>query len=60
MASFFFNTRTGQVEELEHKSQSKDLLGPYTTRAEAEQALHTAQARTEQWDREDREWNGDD
>lgn len=60
MASFFFNTRTGQVEELDRKSQSKDLLGPYATRAEAEQALGTAQARTEQWDREDREWNGED
>ncbi len=60
MASFFFNTRTGQVEELEDKSQSKDLLGPYATRADAERALQTAARRTEQWDREDREWEGED
>ncbi len=60
MASFFFNTRTGQVEELENKSQSKDLLGPYRTRAEAERALQTAAERTEQWDREDRKWEDDE
>jgi hypothetical protein len=54
---FYFNTRTSQVEELEDKSQSKDLLGPYPSRAEAEQALQTAQQRTEDWDEEDRRWN---
>ncbi len=56
MVPFFYNTRTGQVEELEKKSQIKDLLGPYRTRAEAERALETAHARTEAWDREDKEW----
>ena len=54
---FFFNTRTNQVEELEDKSQSKDLLGPYPTRQEAEQALQTARRRTETWDEEDRRWD---
>ena len=57
---FFFNTRTGQVEELARKSQSKDLLGPYPTRAEAELALDTARRRTEVWDEEDRRWNEGD
>ena len=33
---FWFNVRTGQVEETANKSQSKDLLGPYPTRSEAE------------------------
>lgn len=56
MASFFYNTRTGTVEELERKGQSKDLLGPYATREEAAKALDTARGRTEQWDREDAEW----
>jgi hypothetical protein len=60
MPSFYFNTRTNQVEELAEKSQSKDLLGPYGTRAEAERAVQTAHERTEQWDREDREWEGED
>ena len=60
MTSYFFNTRTGQVEELETKSQSKDLLGPYATRAEAEAALSTAANRTEEWDRKEREWRGEE
>jgi len=60
MTSYFFNTRTGAVEQLETKSQSKDLLGPYATRAEAEQALSTAAQRTEDWDRKDREWRDED
>ena len=56
MVPFFYNTATGAVEELENKSQVKDLLGPYATRAEAEHALETARARTEAWDREDADW----
>ena len=60
MAEFYFNTRTGQVEEIADKSQSKDLLGPYASRAEAERALSTAHERTEKWDEEDRKWRGDD
>ena len=60
MPQFWFNTRTGLVEELDEKSAGKDLLGPYSTRAEAEHALATARARTEQWEREEREWEGED
>ena len=56
MAEYYFNTRTRQVEELENKSQSKDLLGPYPTREAAAAALETARARTESWDEEDRKW----
>jgi hypothetical protein len=57
MGTFYFNTRTGQVEDLEDKSPSRDLLGPYATREEAERALVTAHERTETWDDEDRAWN---
>ncbi len=58
---FWFNTRTGQVETEYDKSQSKDLLGPYPSRADAEQALSSARRRTEDWDEEDRRWReGDD
>lgn len=60
MTSFFFNTRTGAVEELETKGQSKDLLGPYPTRSAAEQALTSAAQRTEDWDRKDRDWRDGD
>jgi hypothetical protein len=57
MGTYYFNTRTGLVEDLEGKSPSRDLLGPYTTREEAERALTTAHERTEKWDEEDRAWN---
>ena len=58
---FFYNTATGQVEELANRGQSKDLLGPYPTREAAAAALETARKRTEDWDNEDRRWReGDD
>jgi len=57
---FFYNVRTGQVEELAKKGQSKDLLGPYPTREAAARALETARERTDAWDEEDRRWRGDD
>lgn len=58
---FWFNTRTGKVETDEDKGQSKDLLGPYPTEADAGNALASARERTEVWDEEDRKWrDGDD
>lgn len=58
---FWFNVRTSTVETSYDKSQSKDLLGPYPTYADAEQALERAHERTEQLDEEDRRWReGDD
>jgi hypothetical protein len=53
---FWFNTRTGTVETVHDKSQSKDVLGPYPTREAAERALQSAHERTQQWDEEDRRW----
>lgn len=52
---WFYDTSTGQVQELERKGQQKDLLGPYPTRRDAEQALEKARERTEANDRRDRE-----
>jgi hypothetical protein len=57
---FFYNVTTGQVEELANRGQSKDLLGPYPTRAAAAAALATAKQRTEQADEEDRRWRDGD
>ena len=37
----------------------KHRLGPYTTRQEAEQALHLVAERNEEQDAKDREWKGD-
>ena len=55
MAEFWFNTRTGAIEE-GRVSDWSDVLGPYPTREAAAKALDTARARSAAWDREDREW----
>ncbi|GAB2676665.1 SPOR domain-containing protein [Thalassiella azotivora] len=56
---YWFNVETQQVEE-GHQSDWRNLLGPYRTREEAQQALQTARENTERWDAEDRAWEGDD
>lgn len=54
--SYWYNTATGRVETDEDRGQAQDVMGPYDTREEAANALQSARARTEQWDREDKEW----
>lgn len=56
MGTFWFNVKTGQVEE-GHQSKGEDLMGPYSTAEEASRALQIAREKTEKWDAEDREWN---
>ena len=56
MDRFWFNTRTGEVEE-GRQSAWTDRLGPFKTRDEAARALETARKRTEAWDEEDAAWN---
>ncbi|NAZ83822.1 SPOR domain-containing protein [Kineococcus sp. R8] len=54
-ASFFYNVRTGAVEEADRRDKAQDLMGPYPTREAAQHALESARARTEAWDAEDAE-----
>ncbi|NOW00269.1 SPOR domain-containing protein [Isoptericola chiayiensis] len=54
--SFWFNTRTGQVEESGEKSSWTHLMGPYPTREAAEHALDTAERRNDDWESEDEDW----
>jgi len=49
---YWYNTSTHEVEE-GHRSSWSNLMGPYASRAEAEQALAKAAARSEAWDAED-------
>jgi hypothetical protein len=55
MTEFWFNTRTGAVEE-GRVSDWSEVLGPYPTREAAAKALDSARTRSQAWDREDREW----
>ena len=50
---YWYNTETHAVEEGRQSDWSK-LMGPYSTREEAEHALERARQRTESWDEEDR------
>ncbi len=58
--TYWFNINTRQVEHEDSKSASDDLMGPYDTEEAARNALATAAERTEQWDAEDRAWEGED
>lgn len=55
MGSFYFNLKTGEVEE-GRKAGVFDRMGPYATREEAAEALAAAQERTEAWDEADERW----
>ena len=52
---FYYNLSTGAVEE-GRQSPGSELMGPYATRQEAEQALRTAAERNEKWEQDDEEW----
>lgn len=55
MAEFYYNTSTGQVEEGKRSTWTA-LMGPYPTREEAEHALESAHARSQEFDRRDPRW----
>jgi hypothetical protein len=52
MTEYWFNVVTHQVEE-GPQSDWTQLLGPYSSRAEAEKALEKVRQRNEAWDAED-------
>lgn len=52
---WYWSLRNSRVEGPDGDANDH-RLGPYDTRAEAEQALATARQRTEAWDDEDRRW----
>ena len=53
---YWFNVDTGQVETDDNRSQDANVMGPYDSHDAAANALQTARANTERWDREDKEW----
>jgi hypothetical protein len=55
---YWYNVDTGEVQTDETKGRGELMMGPYDTEAEARNAIAAARARTEQWDEQDREWNG--
>ncbi|PWH05640.1 hypothetical protein DEO23_10505 [Brachybacterium endophyticum] len=57
-SEFYYNVDTGQVEE-GHQSPGASLMGPYSSREQAQGALKGAQERNQAWDRQDQEWDED-
>ncbi|WP_147066623.1 methionine aminopeptidase [Knoellia locipacati] len=58
--AYWYNIATKQVETDENRSRNDDVMGPYDTEAEASNAIASAHAKTEQWDAEERAWEGED
>ncbi|YAL82082.1 methionine aminopeptidase [Dermacoccaceae bacterium W4C1] len=61
--AYWYNVSNGRVERDGETDPKGNLMGPYATEQEAQQALETARARTEAWDAEDakdKEWEGED
>ncbi len=56
--AYYYNLTTGKVER-GLVSDWTGRMGPYATEAEAANALQRAQARNKEWERQDREWEGD-
>lgn len=54
-AEFYYNIDEGTVEE-GRQSPGNELMGPYATREEAQNALSRAAARNEKWEDEDEKW----
>ncbi|WP_298252878.1 SPOR domain-containing protein [uncultured Arthrobacter sp.] len=52
MTEYWFNVRTREVEE-DRQSDWKQLIGPYATRSEAENALQKVKERNEAWESDD-------
>lgn len=51
--AYWYNVRTGQVEQDGATSRKDDLMGPYDSPEQAQSALQTAAQRTKQWDEEE-------
>jgi hypothetical protein len=48
------------VEGAEGTCPPEDRMGPYESREAAEHWKDTVEARNDEWDREDREWSGEE
>ncbi|MFC7489058.1 MULTISPECIES: methionine aminopeptidase [unclassified Knoellia] len=57
--AYWYNIATKEVETDENRSRNDDVMGPYDTEDDARNALASAARNTEQWDAEDRAWEGE-
>jgi len=57
---WYFDLRRGVAVPASERSKADHMLGPYRTKAEAENWKATVEARNEAWDEADEEWAGPD
>ena len=57
---YYWCLRHNRVETDQDVCPASMTMGPYESPTEAEQALHRVAQRNEQWDAEDKAWEGDD
>ena len=58
--SWYWCLKHGRAEGAEGACPPEDRMGPYGSREEAEHWKDRVEARNEKWDREDREWSGEE
>ena len=58
--AYWYNVITHLVETDENRSGAADVLGPFTTREEAEQSIAAAHESAKKYDDEDAAWNQDE
>ena len=58
--SWYWCLKHGRAEEAQGACAPEDRMGPYESREEAEHWKERVEARNEKWDREDREWSGEE
>ena len=57
---WYWNLKEGRAVPASDRGKAEDLLGPYTSKDEAEHWRERVDARNEAWAQADREWEGDD
>jgi hypothetical protein len=57
---YFWCLRHQRVETEADACPAFELLGPYVSAAEAENALERVRQRNEEWDAEDARWSGEE
>ncbi len=58
--SWYWCLKHGRAEGEESDCPPEDRMGPYESKAAAEHWKDKVEARNEEWDREDREWSGEE
>ena len=58
--SWYWCLRHSRAEAEQGACPPEDRMGPYDSQAAAEHWKERVEARNERWDREDREWSGEE